>query len=127
MSKNQKIPENYQTVMPYLIIKNARAFSKFMQIVFGATETILLMRDENTVMHGEVMVGGSTVMFADWTENYEPRPAGMFIYVDNADERFQKAIENGASVVTPVADQPYGRSGGVLDPFGNTWWITNVL
>ncbi|WP_431200968.1 hypothetical protein ACQ86K_30970 [Mucilaginibacter sp. P19] len=27
----------------------------------------------------------------------------------------------------PPADQPYGRSAGVKDPFGNTWWITNPL
>ena len=51
-------------------------------------------------------------------------PAGLFIYVEDADETYKKAIEEGATVVTTLSDQAYGRSGGVKDPFGNTWWIT---
>ena len=126
MVKNPKIPENYQTVMPYLIVKNAVQFISFMQTVFGATETYKAMTDENTIMHAEIMIGGSTIMFADSTDVYGVRNAGMFIYVDDADATFKKAIDNGASVVNEMADQSYGRSGGVQDPFGNTWWITSI-
>lgn len=126
MPKNSKIPDNYQTVMPYLIIPNAAEFILFTQKVFGAEETYKAMRDENTIMHAEIMIGESTVMFADATEQYKPRPAGLFVYADNADDTFKKAIDAGATVVTELADQPYGRSGGVSDPFGNTWWITSV-
>lgn len=39
MDKNAKIPENYQTVMPYVIVKGAAKFISFMQTVFDATET----------------------------------------------------------------------------------------
>ncbi len=126
MAKYPKIHENYQTVMPYLIVKNAKQFISFMQIVFGATETYKAMRDENKIMHAEIMIGGSTIMFADSTDVYGVQNAGMFIYVDDADETFKKAIDNGATVVTPIADQSYGRSGGVKDPFGNTWWVTSI-
>jgi dihydrofolate reductase len=52
--------------------------------------------------------------------------SGLFVYVANADETYNKAIEAGASVKTVLSDQQYGRSGGVIDPFGNTWWITSV-
>ena len=126
MAKNLKIPENYQTVMPYLIVKDAAKFISFMQTVFDATETYKAMRDENIIMHAEIMIGGSTIMFADSTDTYGARNAGMFIYVDDADATFKKAIENGATVVNEMADQSYGRSGGVEDPFGNTWWITGI-
>ena len=126
MPKDVKIPDHYQTVMPYLIVKDASGFSAFMQHVFDAEETHKTMRDDQLIMHGEIVVGGSTIMFADGNEQYGYRPAGMFIYVDNADERHKKALEKGASVITRVSDQPYGRSGGVLDPFGNTWWITSI-
>ena len=51
--------------MPYLIITNAANFIVFTQKVFGATETHKAMRDENTIMHAEIMIGGSTIMFAD--------------------------------------------------------------
>ncbi|MGH2563832.1 MAG: VOC family protein [Ginsengibacter sp.] len=72
------------------------------------------------------MIGGSTVMFADATDMYEVRNAGMFIYVDDADTTFKKTIDAGATIVSEMADQSYGRSGGVKDPFGNTWWITGI-
>ncbi|HWH63940.1 MAG TPA: hypothetical protein VNS50_11725, partial [Ginsengibacter sp.] len=70
MAKNLKIPENYQTVMPYLIVKDAAKFISFMQTVFDAVETYKAMRDENIIMHAEIMIGGSTIMFADSTDTY---------------------------------------------------------
>ncbi len=124
--KSDKIPENYQAVMPYLIIEGAVGFIRFMQDVFGAKETYRAMRDENIIAHAEVMCGGSTIMFADATESYNARPAGMFIYVDDADLVYEKALAAGGQAVSPLTDQEYGRSGGILDPFGNTWWITSL-
>jgi len=103
------IPANYQTVMPYLIIPDAKNFIVFTQKVFDAKETCKTMRDENTS-----------------TEVYSPRPAGLFMYVEDADETYKKAIDAGATIITELADEPYGRSGGVADPFGNSWWITSV-
>src|SRR4026208_1965603 len=119
MAKNSKIPENYQTVMPYLIVKDAAKFIAFMEKVFDAEETHKSMRDEHTIMHAEIMLGGSTIMFADSTEKFSVQTGGFFIYVDDADETFKKAIDAGATIVAEVADQSYGRSGGVQDPFGN--------
>jgi PhnB protein len=126
MKKDVKIAENYQTVMPYLILKDAAKFIVFVEKVFNGTGTYKVMRDENTIMHAELMIGECTIMFADATEKYESRPAGLFIYVDNADQTYQKAIESGAEAITEMADQPYGRSGGVQDPFGNSWWVTSI-
>ncbi|MDQ2720572.1 MAG: VOC family protein [Bacteroidota bacterium] len=126
MTKNPKIPQNYQTVMPYLIIKDAVKFIEFTEKVFGATLTQKAMRNESVIMHGEIMIGESTIMFADATEDYNTRPVGLFVYVSNADEIHKKALEAGATIISQVADQDYGRSGGVTDPFGNTWWITSL-
>ena len=64
-------------------------------------------------------------MFADATETYAERPAGMFVYVLDVDKTFKQALEEGGTVVSSVSDQPYGRSGGISDPCGNTWWITS--
>ncbi len=127
MAKNLTIPANYHTVMPYLIIKDAAAFIAFTQKVFNATETYKVMRNENCIMHAEIMIDGSTIMFADCTDQFCERTAGLFIYVENADETYQKAIDEGAAIESALSDQPYGRSGGIKDPFGNTWWITSPL
>ncbi len=128
MNTNSAVPEGYQTLMPYLILNNAQKFVDFTEKVFNATEnkSNRHMRDENIIMHSEVTIGGSTIMFADSTEQFPPRTTGLFVYVDNADDTYKQAIDNGAKVLTELSDQPYGRSGGVEDPFGNTWWITSV-
>lgn len=122
-----KIPENYQRVMPYLILEKASDFITFTQKVFGAKETHKTMRDENTIMHAEVMIGNSTIMFADATDKYKVSNAELFVYVDDADQIYKSALKNGGTVVTELANQPYGRSGGIKDPFGNVWWITSVI
>lgn len=121
-----KIPEGYQTVMPYLIIEGAEEFQKFMTEVFGAKEKMKIMRNESLVMHAEIIIGTNTIMFADSTSEYKPQTAGLFIYVEDADSTFKKAIEKGAISVLELSDQEYGRSGGVRDKWGNTFWITSV-
>jgi len=126
MTKDPGIPANYQTVMPYLILKDAANFIPFAEKVFGAKQTYNTMRDEKTIMHAEIMVGECTIMFADATEKYKPQPAGFFVYVTNADETFKIAVEAGAKILTELSDQPYGRSGGVTDPFGNSWWFVSI-
>ena len=122
----KKIPEGYNTVMPYLILKNASQFIDFMTEVFEAEVTYKAMRDEKTIMHAELKIGDSKIMFADATEQWRVQPANLFIYVDEADVVYNKAKLKGAEAVTPMSDQSYGRSGGVKDPFGNTWWITSA-
>ncbi len=117
-------PTGYQQVMPYLIIKDAQGFLNFTKDVFGAVEKTKHMRDEHIIMHGEISVGECVIMFADATDAFSARSAGMFVYVADADATYEKAIAAGAVSITPVSDQPYGRSGGVTDPFGNQWWIT---
>ena len=126
MKRDLKIPDNYHTVMPYLIIKDAAGFIAFTEKVFGAKQTYIAMRDENTIMHAEIMIGESTIMLADSTDKFKTQPAGLFVYVADADVTYNKAIEAGATKIDEISDQSYGRSGGVIDPFGNTWWITSL-
>ena len=119
-----KIPEGYQQIMPYLIVKDAPAFMKFMGKVFGATEKFKMMRDEKLIAHAEMVVGESVIMLADATDEFKPRTGGMFIYVENADETYAKALAEGATSIMPPSDQEYGRTCGITDAFGNIWWPT---
>jgi len=124
--ENLSIPAGYQQVMPYLVLHDAQGFLTFMQKVFGATEKYRAMRDETKIAHAELQLGESTIMFAESTDQWKTQNAGMFVYVSNADETYAKALGEGATTVTAMSDQPYGRSGGIKDPFGNTFWITSV-
>ena len=122
-----QIPNGHQAIMPYFILHGAPAFMDFTKKVFDANVTATHYREDNTsVMHAEVMIGNQTIMFAEATEQYPPATGNLFIYVDDADTTFQKALKEGAAVVLELKDQPYGRSGGISDPFGNVWWITSA-
>jgi uncharacterized glyoxalase superfamily protein PhnB len=124
-----KIPQQYTGLMPYLIVKNAKGFSDFMQTVFGAKEQMIMPGDDGSIMHGELKINDSVLMFAEASEQFPAMNAGMFIYVDNADETYHISLAAGATTVPgqEPADKTYGRACGVTDPYGNTWWITSVL
>ena len=115
-----------QTVTPYLILKNSIQFIEFTQNVFGATIKEKHLTDSGDIMHAHIIIGNSSIMIGGAGPTWNPQPAGLFIYVDNADLSYKKALECGATSVMPPADQEYGRSCGVNDAFGNTWWITSV-
>jgi uncharacterized glyoxalase superfamily protein PhnB len=114
-----------QTVVPYLLIPHAEKFYNFVKEVFDGQETAKFLNDDGSLLHGEVTIGSSTIMFGGSSDKWEPQPAGLYINVQNADETFKKALDNGATVVHDVSDKDYGRTGGVKDPFGNTWWIVS--
>jgi len=124
--KKITIPEGYQQLMPYLIVPGAAAFIEFTKNVFGAEEGYKAMRDETLIMHAEVKIGDSVIMLADATEQYTKQGAGLFVYVDDCDKIYEKALANGATTKAEPADQSYGRSAGFEDTFGNTWWITSL-
>jgi uncharacterized glyoxalase superfamily protein PhnB len=122
-----EIPDGHQGVMPYLMMKDSAAFLDFVEKVFDAESTYKAVNDDGSLGHCEVRISGSTIMFSNSRDEWEPATANMFVYVENADETYDKALKNGATTVMPPADQEYGRSGGVTDPHGNVWWITSVL
>ena len=122
--KNYK---DQQTILPYLMLVNAKEFIGFAQIVLDA-EVILqkLANDNQTVLVAELKIGNTIILLSDAQDKYGRAFGNFFIYVDDVDLTFQTAINHGASVVTEIADMSYGRSGGIEDPFGNTWWLTTI-
>jgi uncharacterized glyoxalase superfamily protein PhnB len=122
------IPEGYQAVMPYLILKDAKGFLDFTQKVFDAKEKYKEFREDgSTIRHVEVSISGSVIMFAESTEQFPVQTANFFVYVENADDTYSLALKNGATSINEPADQSYGRTCGVSDPNGNVWWITSAL
>ncbi len=75
-------------------------------------------------MHGELRIGDAVIMFADVAGQFTARPAGIFIYVDDVDDTYKKAIAAGAVSVIEPAKQSYGYTCGFKDAFGNDWWPT---
>ncbi|WP_460559521.1 VOC family protein [Ferruginibacter profundus] len=117
-----QIPAHYNRLMPYMIVPEAYDFITFMKAVFGATEQVIVPRSEGIIMHGELRIGDAVIMFADATEQYAPRPAGIFIYVDNVDETYKKALAFGATSQMEPCAMDYGYTCSFKDAFGNDWW-----
>lgn len=116
------IPPQYNRLMPYIIVPNAYQFKEFMKTVFGAEEQHLAERSEGVIMHGELKIGDSVIMYADKTKQFDARPAGIFIYVESTDDTYKKALASGATSLMEPMKQPYGYTCGFHDPFGNDWW-----
>ena len=119
-----KIPQGHQSLMPYLIMDDADAFLRFVKAVFPVTVNYESRNEEGKPGHCEISIQGSTVMFSSSTSQWKASPVNLFVYVENADEAFHKAVNAGAIVILPPEDKDYGRSCGIEDPAGNIWWIT---
>ncbi|MEX0966685.1 MAG: VOC family protein [Bacteroidia bacterium] len=120
------LPKDYQQVMPSLIVNGAAAFQQFMTKVFGAREKMIVPDGDSQIMHGEVLIGDSMIMFADSTNEFTPKPAALMIYVKDADATYKKALDEGAETIFAPADKEYGRSAGAKDKWGNSWYITSI-
>ena len=118
-----KIPEQYNELMPYLIVVGAPEFLEFTKHVFGATEQLVVPRPDGSVMHGELRIGSAVVMFADANETVAPTPSGLCLLVDDAEAVYHKAMEQGAVSIQLPEEKEYGKGAGFQDKFGNKWWL----
>lgn len=122
------LPKGHQAVMPYLILNNALQFIDFTKKVFGAEESHTpVLREDGTIMHAEIIISGSTIMFTDASNDWSKQTANLFVYVANADDTYKIALKNGATSLMELSDQEYGRTCGVTDSFGNVWWIISLI
>ena len=118
------IPEGYHTVTPYLTVADAAAQIDFLKKAFGATETYSHTDDKGRVSHAEVRIGTSMVMIGQAREQWTPRPAQFYLYVEDVDAVYKRAVAAGGKSMQQPADQAYGdRTGGVEDSQGNYWWV----
>jgi PhnB protein len=118
------IPDGYHTVTPYITVDDPSAVIDFLKKAFDAQETYA-MRDKNgRVQHAEVKVGSSMVMLGGARDPSQVRPGNFYLYVEDVDALYKKAIEAGGKSLNEPANQFYGdRHGGVQDSQGNSWWI----
>lgn len=120
----QAIPEGFHTVTPYLIVQEAAQLIDFVKQAFEAKERF---RDTGSAggIHCEVMIGNSIVMIGGggaWRG--DPSPATLYLYVNDVDATYKRAIQAGATTINEPADQSFGdRMAGVKDAFGNVWYI----
>lgn len=122
------IPDGFHSVTPYIFAKDAKNLILFLQNSFGAKEILKSLKEDGKVLNAIVRIGDTSFMVADGEDKYGPMKSSFCLYVENADDTMKTAIANGGVMDMPVEDRPYGdRQGGVVDPSGNIWWISQRL
>ena len=122
------VPEGYHTVTPYLVVHGIARLIDFLQQAFDAVEIHRMQRPDGTVGHAEVQIGDSRVMMGEPMGDRPPMPATIYLYVEDTDAVYRRALSAGASSVMEPADQFYGdRNAGVKDPSDNLWWIATHI
>jgi len=125
------VPEGYHTVTPYLTCKDAAKAIEFYKSAFGATELMRMTGPGTKIGHAELKIGDSHVFVSDEFPgmNAAPTPGvkgacGIFLYLENVDAAFNRAVSGGATVDMPLTNQFWGdRYGKITDPFGHNWGL----
>ncbi|MCC6264798.1 MAG: VOC family protein [Bryobacterales bacterium] len=129
------IPEGFHTVTPHLVVQGALEAIALYEQAFGAERGHIETTPEGRLRHGQIRIGDSHLMLCDGSPDYPfmppiqqfgGSPVHLFLYVEDADAVFRRARSAGMEELMPMADQTYGRSGGVRDRFGLIWWITTA-
>jgi PhnB protein len=122
------IPEGFNTITPYFFVRDAARFVDFLSAAFGGVEIHRSLRPDGAIANAQIRIGGSTVMVSEASARYPAMPGSYYLYVANADAAMAQALAAGARLEMAVADMPYDdRQGGVVDPFGNIWWLSQRL
>jgi PhnB protein len=118
------IPEGYHSVTPFLIADDAGRLLDFMVKAFDGKVTSRLNAENGQVMHATVQIGDSLIMVSDAMEGMPPATAMLYLYVEDADAVYEKALKAKATSLREPKDEFYGdRSAGLKDAWGNQWWV----
>ncbi len=131
MPKSAKpIPEGFHSVTPNLVCRDAARAIEFYKNVFGAAEKMRMGGPDGKIMHAELLIGNSLIFLNDpmgpaaVSEPSAHVPINLYLYVEDADASFNRAVAAGARVNVPLQDMFWGdRYGAVIDPFGHHWGI----
>ena len=130
MSTNP-IPDGLHTLTPQLAMNDCDSAIEWFKTAFGAT---LHGRAPDPsgkkVWHAEMRIGDSAFFLNDVFPDMGggPQTASLWIYAEECDALFAKAVEGGAKVVMPMMDMFWGdRIGTVTDPFGNRWSLARRI
>jgi PhnB protein len=125
------IPDNFHSITPNLICRNVAQAIDFYKKAFGATERVRMPGPDGKIVHAELKIGDSILFLGEpMTKTVaapEPgavNPMSIYLYVEDVDAVFNRAVAAGARVDMPLQDMFWGdRSGRITDPYGHQWGL----
>jgi PhnB protein len=124
------VPPGYHTITPNLVVNDGVKAIDFYKKAFGAEERFRMPGPDGKIMHAELKIGDSIFMLAEEMPEmggkspkaYGGSPVGFYLYVENVDAIWKRAVDAGAKPVMPLTDMFWGdRTGRLEDPFGHSW------
>jgi len=130
---NHAIPKGHHTITPFLTFDgNAAQAIEWYKKALGAEETARTLGPDGKIMHAALRIGDSPIMLMDammggkGPKAFGGSPASLWLYVDDCDALFKRAVGAGGKVAAhgEMTDQFWGdRSGTFTDPHGYTWSV----
>jgi PhnB protein len=118
------VPEGLTAVTPYLHPRGAPELIDFLKRAFAAEEMGVHRAPEGTIVHAKIRVGGSVIEMGEAHDEWGPMPTMFYLYVDDVDAWYRRAVAAGATSMEAPTLQPYGeRRAAVRDAFGNQWYL----
>ena len=115
------VPKGWQTVTPRIVAQDAKLLVEFLTRVFGATGEYQQARPS------DVRIGDSVIMISDAGVR-SPMTAFLYVYVNDTDATYRRALAADARSLEEPFDTPYGdRRCMVEDKWGNTWQIATHM
>ncbi len=122
------IPEGHHTVTPYLVVREAVQLIDFMKQAFAAEEISREQSPEGMIHHAMVRIGDSMIEMGEAHGDAQPMPPALYMYVENLEETYERALNAGATSLQPPRDQPYGdRTAWVKDAWGTVWYLASPV
>jgi PhnB protein len=128
----RRLPENTSIIIPRLVCRNPAAEVAFCVRALGAVSLNERPGPDGTLAHALLKIGPEMVMIeAEWPTLPSRAPAldatspvVIFVYVPDVDETVRLAVECGAAIVVPLANQFWGdRTAWLMDPAGHVWTV----
>ena len=122
---------------PYIVVSDARrAMDWYVEELGAQRRGEPHVNPDGTIGHAEVGIGDAVLMFSEFSDLWPDVPVrapespatfshSLHLDVDDVDTITERARRGGAAVEREPADQPYGRSSVIVDPFGHRWILLN--
>ncbi|MBA4010929.1 MAG: bleomycin resistance protein [Phenylobacterium sp.] len=109
-------PEGWPTLVPRIFTEDVAGLAAFLEAVFGARSVV---RGDAPA---EVWIGEGVVLISEGGGRREPTSAFLYVYVEDADLIYQRAMAAGAETLEAPLETAYGdRRATFRDAWGNVW------
>jgi PhnB protein len=126
-----------ETITPHIVVQGAARAAEWYKQALGAQERgQRIAVPGGKFIHIELWFGNSAVMVADEFPEMNicsPQTVGgtstvLMLTTNDVDTLWQQALEAGAQVFHPLANQFWGdRQGQIIDPFGHRWGLAQHI